>query len=435
MKLSTPGGIRTWLAIAQFLVGVGAVGAGAWHAAFWANWANWANWAIGLGLWGMLLAVGLWRLVEWARRLTVVTWLGLLAYGALSAVDWTALPLLVPMVPIAWAYWHFFSPVQVALQKAASSLETSDGQQPPMTSLVLLLRNPRQMTARILVQYVQDAWGGRYHCDESMPEEDSHITGRFVVGSKPSFLVSSPEGMFLVNVFDQPYFDDPQALADEVGDLRLRHTLGENKAWISVDMMMPPRDDTERLKAYKPIAKLIAELSGADCLALFSPELNSWLPWNGELEEKLKTDEPLGLFESEAVAPVVEVAPDDPRMQEAAVEAKQRWPEFREAFQRRTPGDPEHFGVKVPITEGNNTEFIWIEVHSIQGEAIEGHLANEPVELGTLRMGSAVKVKVDQVIDWAYTSNGEPSGLFGVKVLQRIHEDRQIAEKFDTQRR
>lgn len=415
MKFSTPGGIRTWLSLAQILAGSAILIAGVWQRSLL---------GIGLGVWTLALSYGLWSLEEWARRLVVMTWLGVLIYGTLTATSWTAFPWLAGLVPTAWAFWHYFAPAHVALRKASQSLESPAGEQPPMTSLVLLLRNPRPMSARLLVQYVQDAWGGQYHCDDTMPGDDSHITGRFVVGSKPSFLVSSPDGMFLVNVFDQPYFDDPDALADEVGDLRLRHTLGENKAWISVDLMMPPRDEVERLKAYGPIAKLTAELSGADCLALFGPETNRWLPWSNELEEKLKTGDALRLLESEAVSPVVEVPPDDPRMQAAVAEAKQRWPEFQEAFNRRITGDSEHYGIKVPITEGQNTEFIWIEVHSIQGNTIHGHLANEPVELGNLRIGSAVHVRADQVMDWAYTRNGEPTGLFGVKALQRIQEDR-----------
>jgi uncharacterized protein YegJ (DUF2314 family) len=368
----------------------------------------------------------LWVLSHWTRLALGGTWILAGLTMAATADSWRILPVPLLAIAIASGMWYAYSPIQLALQQAANEDAMLDPKRPPMTSLVMLLRQPRAMNARLLAQYAQAAWGDTYQYSEvdgSTKQESTgleSVAARRVVGNKPSFLITSPAGVFLVNCFDQPYFDDPQALADEVGELRLRTTLEENSAWLSVDLMTPPAEHNERIAAYAPIAKLISELCGADSIALFCPETNQWLPWTPDLEEKLKTGNPLELFQTEASVPVIEVAQDDPRLFEAAKEARSQWPVFVQAFETRSGTASDHFGVKAPITHSNKTEFIWIEVDSIEGTAIRGRLGNDPVDLGTLKLGSMVSVDVNDVQDWAYIQKGEPVGLFSVKAIQQI---------------
>ena len=100
-------------------------------------------------------------------------------------------------------------------------------------------------------------------------------------------------------------------------------------------------------------------------------------------------------------------------MQSAVAEARRRWPEFMAAFQTR---DGELFSVKAPVRGGGNTEFIWIQVESCEGQQIRGTIGNDPVDLGGLKEGDAVAASAEEINDWAFLREGQPVGMFTVKV-------------------
>ena len=80
--------------------------------------------------------------------------------------------------------------------------------------------------------------------------------------------------------------------------------------------------------------------------------------------------------------------------------------------------------VKALITRNGNSEHIWVEVDRISTGKIEGRLANEPVDLGDLKLDSKVEVETSQVEDWAYSRGSETVGQFTVPVLLEIEEQR-----------
>ncbi|MCG8510497.1 MAG: hypothetical protein MI741_14830, partial [Rhodospirillales bacterium] len=98
-----------------------------------------------------------------------------------------------------------------------------------MRSLVLLLNKPRLMNENVLRRHVEMAWGIQFPEGEDAKE--------FVVGQKPSFVVQTRANTFLVNVFDQPYVDDPAESATQIGELRLRKAVADHRAWLSVDLL------------------------------------------------------------------------------------------------------------------------------------------------------------------------------------------------------
>jgi uncharacterized protein YegJ (DUF2314 family) len=103
--------------------------------------------------------------------------------------------------------------------------------------------------------------------------------------------------------------------------------------------------------------------------------------------------------EPEPAENIVEVQEDDPGVAAARGESQTRWPEFVASFR----DDPElDHSVKVALpTDGGSTEHIWVTVTAIDGEQIEGTLANDPVgDLGVV-YGDAVTVDQAQVEDWA----------------------------------
>jgi len=101
-------------------------------------------------------------------------------------------------------------------------------------------------------------------------------------------------------------------------------------------------------------------------------------------------------------------------------EARRRWPEFVEAFRAKAG---ENFGVKAPLTVDDDREFIWIEVVGLEPDYVHGTLGNEPVALGWLKMGDRVEVPVKDVTDWAYLRDGQPVGMFSVKVLDAVAKE------------
>ena len=75
------------------------------------------------------------------------------------------------------------------------------------------------------------------------------------------------------------------------------------------------------------------------------------------------------------------------------------------------------FVVKAPVTVGDNTEFIWINVQGLAGDEIHGTLENEPMNLEGLQHGSKVIVDKEVVSDWAYSQEGEMRGFFSKEVF------------------
>lgn len=109
-------------------------------------------------------------------------------------------------------------------------------------------------------------------------------------------------------------------------------------------------------------------------------------------------------------------------MVDASNQARTRWNEFVEAF---TSGNAQHCAVKAPVTVGSRTEFIWITVESIQESLITGRLGNEPIDLGDLKLDSRVTVDTAVVADWVFFRDEQPTGLFSLKALSEIQQERQ----------
>jgi uncharacterized protein YegJ (DUF2314 family) len=402
MKLNwkAPGGERTWLAALALIGGVALAVAGGRHFDRFE--------AVLGGVW-LLTGVGLWFRQRWAR------WLALGAFGAciawfiwmvsLAGFAWSILAAVAGCGVATWRIWRRFSPAAL-------------DEDQPLTSLVLLLRETRYLEAKVLAEIVSSAWGGQYGVAEGTEPE----SGRWVIGESPHFVVFAPEGLFAVHNVPSLYFTDLEDLAEELPELRLRKAIQEHQAWLSVDLLTPFDDTAARESFYPQIARLVAELAGPDCLCLLQPETGKLNIYDASLEEKLRQSESAEELFAPPFPPVVDVADDEPRLKAAVAEARRRWPEFVEAFRRRQP--EELFAVKVPMTHGDRTEVIWVEVQSIQREVIFGKLGNDPIELGDLKYGTPVEVPIADVCDWTYLRGEELVGGFSAKVLQDIATER-----------
>jgi uncharacterized protein YegJ (DUF2314 family) len=282
----------------------------------------------------------------------------------------------------------------------------------PLDAFVWLLDEPRMLDAETVRRVVERALG------VAIPSEPGDDATSFVVGEPPSVMVKLDDQMLLVNSFPVPYLKDPKRAAKDMGELRVRKILLEHRAWISADLLGEYDGDSLR-EGLRRIGRIAAELADSRCLALYVPRENQLIPFDPDLLEKLRQEDPLGAL-GWGLAPVVTITNDHPEMKAAVAEARRRWPEFVAAFQNPRP-DQRSFAVKLPITSGANTEFIWVEVASIDGHEILGDLANEPVDLPHLHEGSRVRGKLSDLNDWAYIQGDELIGGFTSAVLLKAH--------------
>jgi uncharacterized protein YegJ (DUF2314 family) len=103
-------------------------------------------------------------------------------------------------------------------------------------------------------------------------------------------------------------------------------------------------------------------------------------------------------------------------MKAAVEEARCRWTEFVEAFENRQPD--QLFSVKAPFSQGDECEFMWLNVSAIENDTIYGELGNDPVNLEGMKEGDRLHVKLSDLNDWIYLKDGELHGGFTAKVLE-----------------
>ena len=114
---------------------------------------------------------------------------------------------------------------------------------------------------------------------------------------------------------------------------------------------------------------------------------------------------------------------NDPRFKAAEAEARRRWPEFVAAFNRHEPNVA--YAVKAKFMDGNVTEWMWVQVESIAGDAVRGKLDNDPVDVHNVKVGDHVTKGLADIDDWIVGRNGSVAqGGFTTKVLQQIDSER-----------
>ncbi len=395
-----PGGEKTWSAVALLLGGLVSI----------------IMVALGdvrspiasfiFGLWLLLSGVGVWRNRSWGY------WFGLLATAFVSIF----LIVLLVREPFDWSRLIFclcFAWFTVALFMERPRRAKDDR---PLISLVLLLRESRNMDAHSLSQRLGIAWGVPVETakEKDVSKEANVANKTYVVGDSPIFMIGHAGGFYLVNNFDRPYFEEPDKAAEDCPDQRLKKVIREHRAWLSVDLLRVGKLP-DRTTAYRQISHLVAELAGDDCLAVFCPESGHLNMFDLSLVDELRSENPLEVFQKITQLPVIEVADEDPEMIAAVAEARRRWPEFVTAFAGRQP--EQSFAIKAPITRRGNTEFIWISVDRLEKDQIHGRLDNDPVNLGTLKSGDTVTIPLKELNDWVFNQGEEVTGLFTTKIL------------------
>ena len=399
---------------------------------------DWIFW-FGLGGWGLVnllhtgspvsgllavifLSAGIFQLLahRWAWHFGLGAWLLFSSFCALMAYERGVSALRVAaLLAILWGAWDHYRnrPRYLALTRQASGIpddtESSDTEDGPKHSLVLLLREPLYLDAAILGQIASRAYG--------VPFNGGDDCECFVVGDGDKPYIMRVQGaMFLIHHWARPYFDNPKAVADAFRELRRATAVREHRAWFSVDFL-PASKELPEDKIHDAIGRLLAEISAsrAEILAVCHPPTRRLVPWEPEFRGKLAGGDPLSVFNNDQV-PVIQIDSDSPAMAAAVSEARRRWPEFTAAYQHAA--DKEPFAVKAPVTESGDTEFIWIKVKAIVGDQIHGFLANDPVALGDLKLGSFVTVSVADLNDWVCPDPAAPDRPLGLFTVKAVHD-------------
>lgn len=282
-----------------------------------------------------------------------------------------------------------------------------------MISLVALLREPAMLDPAVIATVASRAW----NVDLGHGEIEG-ADGR-VLGVPLLNMILVGDRAYIVNNVPAPYVKDPQAVAETIGDLRVRALFAQHTAWWSCDALgiegntSPAEVEAE----YRRLARFVAELLDDNCLLIYLPDSQQAYAINDDTHRALLADDPLAVLDATRELPVVEIGPDDPEMQAAVAQAQESWHRFVAAFEDR---EGEAFSVKAPITYSDTTEFIWLSVSALEGDQIFGTLGNDPADLGPLKFGSKVVVPLADLNDWCYIdSQGELQGGFTIEVVRK----------------
>ncbi|MEM6915660.1 MAG: DUF2314 domain-containing protein [Verrucomicrobiota bacterium] len=297
-------------------------------------------------------------------------------------------------------------------------------QEEELISLVYFLSEPREAEEEAIRRCVSGALGITF--DVSDPDSEYFVMQFSPPEAKRPednavlhFMIRIPEGVFAVLVSGSPYIENPEDFAkDSIRDKRLRSAVESHEAWLSVDLMDSAENPADAEQAYRVIGKILSYLAGPDCLAIYCPELQRCNEFDLSLMDVLASDRPLDLFDEPTFEPIIEISDDNPKMAAAVAEARKRWPEFVRAFGSCEQEDLDRYIVKAEFREGNNCEYMWVQVEEIRKNEIEGILMNDPHELLNVHRGAHVELSLDRLNDWIFPlPDGSHVGGFTLDVL------------------
>ncbi len=281
-----------------------------------------------------------------------------------------------------------------------------------LISFVALMRNPASFDPAVLARVAGKVWKA------DLGDGTSEGADGFVVGVEVMNTIMHDGRMFLINSFPSPYTDDVEQAAEGIVDLRIAALFREHQAWFSCDALGVDgmTSELDVLDWYRRLGRLFAELLDENCLLIYLPDSGLAYPINEDTEMALRSKDPLRALQETLTLPIIEVSDDDPEMKQAVQKARQDWPKFVAAYEANAGAN---FSVKAPVSHSGNTEFIWISVTSLEGANVYGELGNDPGNLGPLKLGSKVSVRVADLNDWCYIDAQENLvGGFTIAVVQ-----------------
>ena len=299
---------------------------------------------------------------------------------------------------------------EVPAKPEAAKLAVAPPESLRLISLVLLLSEHRTIDAAAVAHAVSKAVAA------DIPEDA-------VTVKLPSYIVKTANGRFAVNSVDEPYFADSNNLAAELKLPALADAVRNHHAWLSVDWL--EKDDKADLrKIYQQIGHTIAQLVRKDTLAIYCPDTDQFHLNDSTLVGHLMSEDPLHELVPASLGVAADgkiiIGDDDPKLVAAQAEAKKHWPEFLAAFKARTKD--QYFGVKGRIQEGDQSEFLWLQVTDIDDTIVHGILDNDPADLKKIARGIDLHIPIVDVDDWLYSTGKGKADVKGGYTLRVFDE-------------
>lgn len=239
-----------------------------------------------------------------------------------------------------------------------------------------------------------------------------------IVTEIPTSFIRVEGQVYLIHRFSRIYVDDvDQAVAETVDPLG-KQAIREHKAWCSIDLNWPQNPGgREKAGLYKRMLRIAAELLNSDCLAIYLPETGKLVPVDESTKSVLQGDKAFDELHAYQPDPVIFMKDDDALLEAAAQKVRKRWPEFTKAFAERN-SDSSRFAVKAPFRDGEEVEWMWLEVTSISPDIVEGNLGNRPGLVKNVREGDLLRVPITIISDWIYLKGKLPVGGFSIPVVR-----------------
>jgi len=123
------------------------------------------------------------------------------------------------------------------------------------------------------------------------------------------------------------------------------------------------------------------------------------------------------LVERAAQDQAIMVEAGDPAMNKAFARAQASLDGFLLDALAPAPRNTNH-AVKVRVTDGDNTEYFWVDELRRAGTGFRGRLDNEPRLVKHVRLGQQIDFPRSQIVDWTYRDAlGQMKGNFSTCVL------------------
>ena len=113
---------------------------------------------------------------------------------------------------------------------------------------------------------------------------------------------------------------------------------------------------------------------------------------------------------------IVGVKETDTKMNDAMNTARQTVGEITTAM--RNPKPNQRFTVKMKVTDGHATEYMWLNNLTFDGKLFHGTLSDAPYEVKNYTMGQAVTVAPNEIADWIIRDGATEHGGYTEKVLR-----------------
>jgi uncharacterized protein YegJ (DUF2314 family) len=91
--------------------------------------------------------------------------------------------------------------------------------------------------------------------------------------------------------------------------------------------------------------------------------------------------------------------------------------EVDEFIAELTAGDSENYGVKAPITDGENTEHFWLVDVTYEDGQFSGTIGNDPGIVSNVKLGQPWTLGKTDISDWMYIRDGKMYGNYTMRPL------------------